>query len=172
MHGASGSGKSTLARAIGARLGLPVFELDALRHQAGWVPLPDELFVEEATEIAAGDAWVADGNYSLTRPALWARAQRIVVLDLPRSLVLRRLLARTLRRGIRREELWNGNRESLRDLLSIDPERNVLLWSFRTHRRYREEVPGAARASGAEVVVLRSPAEVAEHLAGLRPQTL
>lgn len=172
MHGASGSGKSTLARAIGERLGLPVVELDAIYHQAGWASLPSDEFAEAAEQIAAGESWVADGNYSVTRPALWARAQRIVIIDLPRSLVLFRLLSRTLRRGIRREELWNENRESLRNLLSRDPERNLLIWSYRTHHRYRDELPAAAAATGAEVVVLRSRAEVAEHLEGLRPQTL
>jgi len=41
-------------------------------------------------------------------------------LALPRWTVMRRLLARTVRRGIVRRELWNGNRESLRNLFSTD----------------------------------------------------
>jgi len=36
----------------------------------------------------------------------------ILFIDLPRYRVIAQLLRRTIRRGLRREELWNGNRES------------------------------------------------------------
>ncbi len=90
------------------------------------------------------------------RDLVWARAELVVVLALPRWTVMRRLLARTVRRGIVRRELWNGNRESLRNLFSADADRNVVLWSWRTLDRYRDEVPAEARAQvpGARVVVL------------------
>ncbi len=41
------------------------------------------------------------------------RADTVVWLDLPRRVWLPRLVLRTLRRALTREELWNGNRESL-----------------------------------------------------------
>ena len=40
---------------------------------------------------------------------------------------MRQLTRRTLRRGIVRQELWKGNRESLRNAFSLEPERSVLL---------------------------------------------
>ncbi|MGJ9459265.1 hypothetical protein [Oceanobacillus sp. CF4.6] len=43
--GCSGSGKSTLARTLGAMLHLPVYHLDALFWQPGWVPTNKEHFV-------------------------------------------------------------------------------------------------------------------------------
>lgn len=36
-----------------------------------------------------------------------------------------------------RKQLWNGNRESIRYLLSADPEINVLLWAWTNFDRRR-----------------------------------
>ena len=57
---------------------------------------------------------------------------------------------------MRRAELWNGNRESLRNLVSTDADRNIVLWTWRTLGRFHEEVPAQARtgAPDARVVVL------------------
>lgn len=170
IHGPSGSGKSTLARQLGTQLGLPVTELDAIYHQADWQPLGDAAFLQRAAIIASTDRWVVDGNYSLVRRTFWERAELIVVIDLPRWQVMLQLLGRTLHRGVRRQELWNGNREDFRSLLSIDPRRNLLLWSWRSHHRYRDEVPQAARVLGAaEVVVLKSRRELQRFSASLSP---
>jgi adenylate kinase family enzyme len=162
VHGASGSGKTTLSRTLADRLGLPRTELDALYHQPGWTQLPTDEFRDEVARIAAGDRWVIEGNYHQVRDLVWARADLVVVLDLPRWTVMRQLFLRTLRRGVVRDELWNGNTESLRNLVSTDADRNVVLWSWRTFDRYRAEFPAEARvgAAHARVVVLRDRSAV------------
>lgn len=172
VHGASGSGKSTLARTLSARLGLPRTELDALFHQPGWTELATDEFRARVAAVVEGDRWVVEGNYRQVRDLVWARAEVIVVLDLPRWTVMHRLLGRTLRRGILRHELWNGNRESLGNLLSTDPDRNVVLWSWRTIERYHVEVPDEARAGAphAHIVVLRRRHEVDRFADQLAPQ--
>ncbi|HEY7048436.1 MAG TPA: shikimate kinase [Jatrophihabitantaceae bacterium] len=137
MVGASGSGKSTLGRALADRLGVPFVELDSIFHQPGWTPLPPEVFAERVASEVGGDGWVIDGNYSAVRPIIWSRADTVVWADPPRHVVMRRLLARTVRRGVTRQELWNGNRESLRNLFSRDPDVNVVLWAWRKHPEYR-----------------------------------
>ena len=146
VHGASGSGKSTLARTLSARLGLPYTELDALFHRPGWTDLPTEEFRARVAEVVAGDRWVVDGNYDQVRDVVWARAEVVVVLALPRWTVMRQVLARTVRRGATRQELWNGNRESLRNLVTPDADRNIVLWSWRTLDRYHDQVPAEVRA--------------------------
>lgn len=78
------------------------------------------------------------------RPLVWGRADTVVWVDPPRHVVMRRLLTRTVRRGITREELWNGNRESLRNLFSRDPEVNLVLWAWRKHPEYRARYAEAA----------------------------
>ena len=162
VQGASGSGKTTLAKTLSDRMGLAHLELDSVYHQRDWTPLDADEFVRRVTEFTDGPRWVVDGNYRTVREMIWRRAQVIVILDLPRARVMRRLVTRTLVRATLRTELWNTNRESWRNLVSRDPNRNILLWSWRTHGAYHHDVPNQARetAAHATTVVLRSPAEV------------
>jgi adenylate kinase family enzyme len=171
VQGASGSGKTTLAVALAARLTYPHLELDGLFHQPKWTPLELESFRSSVEAFTEQSQWVIDGNYSHVRDLVWSTADVIVFIDLPKSQVVSRVVRRTLRRLFRREELWNGNRESFRNVLSLDPSKNIVLWSWTTHARYHEQVPEEARAQAdhAQIVVLRTKREVTEFLESAQP---
>ena len=171
VHGTSGSGKTTLASRIAASLGIPRVELDEIHWQAGWTPLPTEEFRRRVAALVAEEAWVVDGNYSAVRDLVWDRCDLAIILDLPRSVTTWRVLRRSCGRVLCRRVLWNENRESLRDLLSIDEERNVVLWSWRSHHRNRTDLAVEAEAAGVPLLVLRSPAAVSR-FAGELGQTL
>ncbi|WP_343527713.1 AAA family ATPase [Sphingomonas sp.] len=102
VMGPPGSGKSTLARALGEHLGLRVWHVDALFHAPGWTIRAREDFIADLTAIAARPEWVIDGNYSnekygtAIRDRL-ARADRIILLDLPRRVTIPRILRRIAR---------------------------------------------------------------------------
>lgn len=169
--GNSGSGKTTLARSLADRMGVAHVELDALYHGPGWTePEPDAFrrSVAEALD-AARDGWVTCGNYSAVREeVVWPRADTVVVLDLSRTVVMRRVVARTLRRAVRREELWNGNREPLRNLYAWAPEQNIIRWAWVRHDVYRDRYRIAAQDpahANLNFVFLRSPEEVDAFLA-------
>jgi adenylate kinase family enzyme len=142
--GTTGSGKTIFAATLAGRLGVPHIELDAIYHQPNWTPLSEEDFRGRIAEVVTGDGWVADGNYSKVRDLVWGAADTVVVLAYSRALVTRRVVERTFGRMWRRQELWNGNRERWRNLLSLNPERNIILWSWHTynknHQRYLEAV--------------------------------
>jgi adenylate kinase family enzyme len=135
--GTSGAGKSTLAFSLARELGAPVCELDSVFHQAGWVPLPAEEFRSRVGVVAAGERWVIDGNYSAVRPIVWARADTVVWLDLPKRTVMRRIIWRSVRRVAGRAELWNGNRERWRNLFTWDPQESVISWAWHKHGEHR-----------------------------------
>ncbi len=131
--GSSGSGKTTLAQRLARVLDIPHLELDSVHHLANWEPIETGLFRSTVADFTAGDRWVVDGNYSKVRDIVWGRADTVIFLDLPRWKVMARLVPRTLRRMITREELWNGNRERLSFLMSRNPEENLLVWSWTRH---------------------------------------
>ncbi|MEO1065423.1 MAG: adenylate kinase [Actinomycetota bacterium] len=170
--GNSGSGKSTLARRISDAIGVERHELDAIQHQPDWTPIDPPEFLRRVEAIAAGEGWVVDGNYRevVVEGPVWERADTIVWLDLPRRTVMRQVIWRTVSRGMRCQELWNGNRESLRNLLSWDPERSVVRWAWTQHGKYRRRY-GAAMASppheGVRFVHLTSHAEADRWLASI-----
>lgn len=130
--GASGVGKSTTARAAAAKLGLPYIELDALFHGPGWTRRPT--FVDDVAAIAATQAWVIDGNYSAVRELLWAAADTVVWLDLPRLVTEWQVVSRTARRLLSRTPLWHDNRERWRDLGRAS---HPIRWSWGKHAQYR-----------------------------------
>jgi adenylate kinase family enzyme len=141
--GDSCAGKTTLAKALAARLGYPHVELDALNWEPGWRPAPREEFRARISAALAAESWVVDGNYSVARDLIWGRADTLIWLDYPLRVTLPRLLQRTLRRSWTGEELWNGNREQLRELFTRD---SLLLYSLKTHhhrrRQYRAALSG------------------------------
>jgi adenylate kinase family enzyme len=142
--GNSGSGKSTLARKLAASLGVPHLELDSVFHQPGWEPLAQDEFRRLVTARAGEDGWVIDGNYSAVRAIVWARADTVVWLDLPRRTVMRQVAWRTVRRAATRQELWNGNREPLTNFLSWVPEKSIISWAWHSHAKYRTRYGAAA----------------------------
>jgi adenylate kinase family enzyme len=144
--GNSGSGKTTLARHLARRLGAPHIELDAWYHQRDWQPLPVDEFRRRVAAVIAGDTWVIDGNYSAVRDLIWTRADTVVWFDLPRPVVMWQVVSRTIARTVTRAELWNGNREPLRNLTRLDPQESIVAWSWTKHREYRERYARAARS--------------------------
>jgi adenylate kinase family enzyme len=141
--GTSGAGKSTVAAALAGLLGASFLELDSVHHQADWTPLPRTEFRALVTSATAGERWVIDGNYSSVQDIVWARADTVVWLDLPRRTVMRRVIWRTLRRIGGRVELWNGNRERWRNLFSLDKEESVIAWAWQTHAANRARYEAA-----------------------------
>ena len=133
--GTSCSGKTTLARRIAGSTGIPHHELDTLFWRPNWTPAPIDEFRAAVEAIVAGDQWVIDGNYSRVRDIIWPRATDLVWLDLPFPVVLWRAVTRTARRVITQEQLFAGNRETIRFVLfDRDP---ILWWVISTHLRRR-----------------------------------
>ena len=101
---------------------------------------------------------------------MWARADTILWLDFSRARVMSRLVPRTLRRLFLRQELWNGNKEPWSNLYSLDPEKNVMVWSWTRHetnRRRYEAAERDPRLAHLRFVRLRSDRQVSDFLAGL-----
>jgi adenylate kinase family enzyme len=158
--GSSGSGKTTLARRLAEHLDLPHLELDAVFHQPGWTGLSDHEFQATVRDFCAGDRWVVCGRYAQVRELVFERADTIVCLDHGRLRQTLRVAARTVRRIARREELWNGNRETWRSLaVWRSPEESIVRWTWwsvpRVRRLFAEVEERYVDNPAVEVVRLR-----------------
>lgn len=128
LLGPPGAGKTTLGRQLAERLGRPHHELDAFFWHRGWTRADGDRFCAAVAEMAAGEAWIADGQYHEAHSVLASRADAVVWLDVPLRVALTRVARRTLRRLVTRTGLWNGNRETPGSAWSL------LVWTVRSHR--------------------------------------
>jgi len=160
--GTCGTGKSTLAFAAARRLNIPCTELDSLVWGPNWSPAPPDVLQRRVDAATAGETWIIEGGYAPARDAIWKRADTIIWLDYSLPVILRRLACRSIRRIVRREVLWNGNRETLAMALSRD---SILLWASQSYQRKRREIPELlARPEYAhlQLIRFRSPRQAAK----------
>lgn len=158
---ASGCGKTTFGRTLAARLQVPFVEMDSIVHGPNWVEISDDELRARMAPILAGEGWVVDGGYQRKIGTMVLDAADTVAwLDLPLRVWLPRLVRRTIVRVVRGEELWNGNRESVRLLFSRE---SVVWYAIRNHRRQQREWE-QEWSRRYPVVRLRSPKEVEQWL--------
>jgi adenylate kinase family enzyme len=165
VAGVSGSGKTTLANRIAERARIPHTEIDALQHGPNWVPI--ETFADDVERFTREKQWITEWQYRAVRPLLAERADTLVWLDLPTALTMSRVIRRTFRRRVRREQLWNGNVEG--PLWTFFTERDhIIRWAWRTRKTWRGHVAEASAAHPElRIVRLRSSADVERWLGSL-----
>jgi adenylate kinase family enzyme len=159
--GTTGSGKSRLAAELSQRTGLRIIELDQLYWGRDWQGAPDELFRHRVEREIRDGGWIVVGNYSQVRDLVWPAADTLIWLDLPFPLVMSRLVRRTVKRAVTKENLWGtGNTESL--FRSFFSRQSILWWAAKTHRRNRERFTAECGAlpEDKKVVRLQSPRAV------------
>lgn len=142
--GSSCAGKTTLARSLSQCLHSTHIQLDALHWLPDWVEREPAEFRALVGEAVSAERWIVDGNYSRVRDLTWSRATDLIWLDYSFARVGSQALRRTFRRSWTGEELYSGNRESLRRaLFSHD---SILLWVLTSFRRRRRQIGAALRA--------------------------
>ena len=168
VTGSIAAGKTTLARCLAGLLGGSHLEMDGLRHGPNWVDTPDDVFREQVSRAISGDVWVVDSDYRVVRDIVWPRADTLVWLDYKFRATLPRLLKRTFRRCITREELWNGNRETFYQHLFT--RESILLEAVRkrdSDRTVYEALLQRPEHAHVRVVRMPSPSATRDWLSGI-----
>ena len=165
--GSSGAGKTTLAKKLSATLGIPHTELDSIFHLKDWQPLDTNVFKGRVEKTTNQPNWVICGNYfnKLGGEGYLSKADTVIWCDYSFPLVFFRLLRRTLKRTLTRQELWNENKEGF--IVNFFSKESVLLWMMRQwkeqNRRYGK-IFKENKLTGTELVRLRSPGETIKFL--------
>lgn len=114
---------------------------------------------------------MTEWQYSDVRPMLAAAADLLVWIDVPDPVTLSRVIRRTVRRRLRREELWNGNIEPPLHTFVTDRD-HIVRWSWRTRKKLDTRVPETLAAHPHLVGVhLRTRAEVEAWIRALEHPT-
>lgn len=128
VTGLAGSGKSTFAVALATKTGLPLIHLDLHFWKPGWIEPSEDEWRTVQRRVLAGDAWIADGNYSATLALRLQSADTLIVLDLPWWLCA----GRALLRGFRMPgELPEGSTYTRWQRLGDEWRLAVRIWSNR-----------------------------------------
>jgi adenylate kinase family enzyme len=151
VAGVAGTGKTTLASRIADVLDVEHVEIDGLHWGPDWTPR--EAFSDDVDALVARERWVTEWQYRIARERLASRADVLVWLDYPTVVSMRRVMARTLRRRLRRVELWHGNVEPPLWTFATDRD-HIVRWAWRTRRKYRD-LPVRARAEHTHLVLVR-----------------
>jgi adenylate kinase family enzyme len=149
--GPCGAGKSTLARELGTRLDLPVFHMDQLNWQPGWVESSKAEISARLQAIVASDRWLIDGNYGGTLVERLQRADTVVYLDYPIGLCLSRVLRR----------IWVYRGRTRPDMTEGCPERFdfAFLWYLLTwNSGPRKRTEAVLRGHEDKIIRLKTPA--------------
>lgn len=161
--GCSGAGKSTFASKVAVALNLPVIEADPFFWEAGWKPAEPQIAAQRISDAVAGDEWVIDGIFGGTGDPVWSRADTVLWLDYPFSLILYRVCRRNLGLLISQKPFWSGNRMTAGYAWS--GIHHAVRSYARKRRRYRAELPNLTRAT---VVRFARPADAERWLSSLR----
>jgi adenylate kinase family enzyme len=162
--GCSGAGKSRLATTLSARLDLPLVHLDRLFWKPGWVESPrDEFAARLQVALPVDGGWIADGTYVSTLPLTLARADTIVLLDLPTRVCLKRAVLRAWRGlGKTRPDMGDGCREHIFRRSYLEFLSYIL--NFRVKQLPRVWAAIATHGRHARLHQLRSDAAIAQFL--------
>ncbi len=153
--GVTGSGKSTFAARLAAATGVPHVATDDLMWRPGWVQLGPAAQVGAVRPHVEGPAWVMDSLWSATRDLVLGRTDLVVALDYRRRVSLGRLLRRTARRLVDRQEICGGNVESWRQTFSRD---SILAWHHRSFGKKQQQIAAMCAApDGPPVLRLTDP---------------
>ncbi|TNF01378.1 MAG: adenylate kinase [Deltaproteobacteria bacterium] len=140
--GSSSSGKTTLGRQLSKILGQPHQELDFFNWEENWTEAKHEVFRQRVDEFTSKTKWITDGNYGRVQDLTINRATLVIWLDYSLPLILSRFFRRSIRRSITKEELWNGNRETLKN--SMWGKESLLAWILQVYpkniARYEEMI--------------------------------
>ena len=111
ITGPAWSGKSTLARALGDYYKIPVFHLDELLYDAGFIE--NNHYRTRQAEIIAQDEWILEGASVSILNSMQYSVDRVIILNYSRIGNIIRIFSRFFEWLFGKKRIgWNGEKNS------------------------------------------------------------
>jgi adenylate kinase family enzyme len=161
--GSGAAGKSSFARELGERLDVKVIHLDKLFWRPGWIETPRDEWKIIISQLVKGDSWIMDGNHGGTIEMLVNAADTVVLLDLPRTLCVYRVVKRWLTYS-------SGSRPDIAEGCDERFDLEFLKWIWNYPRRSLPKIESVLAKAGNEkkVIRLRSRKDVSNFIESFR----
>jgi len=162
LLGGVGAGKTTFSARLAACLGVRHIERDDLGF-----PIGSQDYLDRTTTEVAADSWVFDGPPYFAETLVYPRATTIIALDFERAVVLRRVLARTVKAMATHwpsRAAWEWN---------IFSSKHPVRWSWTTWAERRQQMADLRInpiVTAAEFIHFGTPIEAELWLAALGAQ--
>lgn len=157
--GGGGAGKSTFARKLGEKIGVPVYHLDSLFWNPGWIETPKDQWDDRLKDLVNEDTWITDGNFGRTLEIRVQKSDTVIFLDMPTHLRMYRILKRRIMyHGKTRPDMREGCNEKL--------DWEFVKWVWNYNKNSRENVMELLNKynDSAEIVVLKDSRDVKRYL--------
>lgn len=156
--GCGGAGKSTFSRNLSDKLNIPVYHLDKIFWNRGWIQTPQEEFDIKLKSLVNKDKWIIDGNYIRTLDMRAERADTIIFINMSTYLCL----YRTIKRRI----MYNG--KSRPDMAEGCPEGvdfEFFKWILNYNKKIRPEIlEKLKKYNDKTVIILNGKKEVKDFI--------
>ncbi|WP_196001244.1 DNA topology modulation protein [Clostridium sp. 1001271B_151109_B4] len=158
--GCGGAGKSTFSRELSNKLDIPVYHLDKLFWNEGWIETPKAEFNKKIEKVINKDKWIIDGNYIRTIDIRAKKADTIIFINMPTYICLYRIFKRRfMYRGKSRPDMAEGCPEG------IDIE--FFKWVLSYNKKIRPEIlKKLSLYKEKDIIILNGKKEVRKFLEG------
>ena len=143
--GIPGAGKTFFSRKLAKKTGLSLVHLDYYYHQTKSNYYNNKLaWKAKVKELIAKDEWIIEGNYQSTYDIRFARADCIILLDIPKTKAVYRVLKRHVAgRSRRREEMpleWKEKigRDFIKHIWNFDKKEVTKVYSELKNHKNKE----------------------------------
>lgn len=152
--GCGGAGKSTFSCNLSDKLDIPVYHLDKIFWNRGWIETPQKEFDIKLKNLVNKEKWIIDGNYIRTLNMRAEKADTIIFINMPTYICLYRAIKRrVMYRRKNRPDMAEGCPEG------IDFE--FFKWILTYNKTLRPEIlEKLKKYKGKSVIVLNGKKEV------------
>lgn len=108
IFGRPGSGKSTFSYHLHKKTGTPLYHIDKIIYQAGWVERDQQEFLKDLQTCIDQPEWIIDGNGKASIEKRYPHADIVLYFRMPRYLCYWRVLKRYFTKDRRIDDRAQG----------------------------------------------------------------